>query len=678
MRFKKFLFIIPIFLFLLGGCALKDLTESANSLIQEAEGVIREIDSQFEDGKLQEDVANLAKGVINDLIDKLSDKLQENAGYIFDRTDGTIDNIFAELSNLLGDFKKDILGGTIQDTIQSLSEEIRLQTTLISMQVEDIITIAAGNAVFLVDKTTNNVIIIASIILLAIGLLVFAIIFLRMRRKVKLPAIIGFVLAGIYVLFFLCIIIISPFRGWIIAGFNFGEKVQAKALEPSIRAISPQTFVLGKNERIILYGRNLNLIENLSVKLFQGAQLKKTFPASTIIVATRTQIIIGNLSSPTVGWTMPKFQDFNTRVLQTDTRLRNLSLSSISRISKTVNRSIYPRLVFRPLITTPQPPSAREIVPVNKAARGVIGPNLARHLSNKVKVFFKDQFELEPGAYGVHAFSEDQRIESPQFINIANPPPPAPKPDIFPLSVRWLGSAVKGKRITPELRLGFSHPEEINRTFRVEFRPTNPAGTALTANVTQTQVASASSSNVIRVSLPSYRPPSSGINNFRITVDSTNKIFESNEGNNISTTSLNVGRYVYDATITITIFDPKKSYDKGKDEYRVTVSSNLNAGQSWKIKIKKDGEPSNSWTINKSHTYRGTTPGDRIYIYTSGYEDDGDHWYDRNDSMGSASRTQEVTENITQNMDHREYPFTLNASGYTIKGRIHFERRIVQ
>ena len=35
--------------------------------------------------------------------------------------------------------------------------------------------------------------------------------------------------------------------------------------------------------------------------------------------------------------------------------------------------------------------------------------------------------------------------------------------------------------------------------------------------------------------------------------------------------------------------------------------------------------------------------GDELRIYTQGYEDDGNHWYDRNDPLGSLFRTYHVS-----------------------------------
>jgi hypothetical protein len=688
-RILQFCLILSL-LILITGCGVRDLTNSATSLIQQAEDLVREIDSQVETGELEENVGNLAEDAINDLVDKLSDALQENGGMLFDSANGTIDNVFVNISSLLTQIKTGILDDSAPNLIQVISEQLQLQVNMLSGQIEDIITLTAGNVFIFVDKTTNMLVIVLSIVLLAIGLLILIVIFLKMKQGIKTSTIIGLVFACIYVIFFLSVILISPLRGWIIAGFDFGKKMEAKTMEAKIRGILPEKFVIGKNDRITIYGSNLNLVKGLSVKLFQGDSLKKAFPNSTVVVATRSKIVLGNFGSVSVGWVLPKFTMYKAQVIDTIPALANVNLTPIL---EGINKVSFPKIEFRTSLIQPL-----EISPINNPVSNPIsspvslvlastkwkdvavsdlGTVTGELLYSKTLKFLKEAFKLEPGDFGVYVFSEDKRVESPQFIHIEYPPPPAPKPDIFPMSLNWTTQAVSGEQATPRLRIGFIHPEEVKTPFSIKYTPINPSGSSKTKLVSSAEISSALSYNYVDVLLSTYKPSKPGNHTFEVFVDSNNNIAESNEGNNKSNPTLSVGQYVYDATVTIQTFDPIKSYDDSEDEYRVKVDSSLNGGNRWEISISKDGEPSNSWSINKSKAYPNTKPGDRIYLHTSGYEDDGDHWYDRNDSMGEDSWNIEVREDMTKGQPSREYPFQLNASGYKILGAVRFVRKII-
>lgn len=685
MKSKILPFLLLILLILMAGCGVRDLTDSATSLIQQAEDLVREINSKVETGELEESAANLAEDVIGDLIDKLSEALQENGGLLFDSVNGTVDNAFTNISSILTQIKAGILDDSVPNLIQVLSAQLQFQVSMLSAQIEDIITLAAGNAFVFVDKTTNSLVIIVSIVLLAMGLLVLAVILLKMRHDIKLATIIGLVFACIYVLFFLCVILISPLRGWIIAGFDFGEKAEARAMEPKIRGILPENFVIGKNDRIIIYGSNLNRIAAPGVKLLQGNSVKKTFPDSTVVVATRYKIVLGNFDSAAVGWALPEYTMYKSQVLDAIPALVGINLTPVL---EKMNKVVFPEVEFRPLLLPVQPLEHQPIhnpEPVTliagkwkDIAAASFGLSTGEMLVSKTMSFFNGIFKLEPGDFGVHVFDGDKQIESPQFVHMEYPPPPAPKPDIFPAGLTWTSPAVSDELATPKLRIGFSHPKEVKTAFSVKYTPISPSGAPRTKLVSSAEIAAAQATNRVDVLLPQYRPTNPGDHSFQVLVDSNNNIFESNEGNNTITPILKVGQYVYDATATILTFDPTKSYDDGEDEYRVKVDASLNGGSKWEIEINKDGEPGNSWSVNQSHNYLGTKPGDRIYLHTSGYEDDGDHWYDRNDSMGEDSWNLEVRKDMTSGQPSREYPFQLNTGGYKILGKIRFVRRSIQ
>ena len=99
-----------------------------------------------------------------------------------------------------------------------------------------------------------------------------------------------------------------------------------------------------------------------------------------------------------------------------------------------------------------------------------------------------------------------------------------------------------------------------------------------------------------------------------------------------------------------------------------------NGSQVSSDRISKDGEPSNSWNVNLTHSY-SVSPGDTIYVYTSGYEDDGDHWYDRNDDMGFDSDNHTIEDTGGTNVTTAQ--LILDADGYELRGVYTTTRTVV-
>lgn len=87
----------------------------------------------------------------------------------------------------------------------------------------------------------------------------------------------------------------------------------------------------------------------------------------------------------------------------------------------------------------------------------------------KLKNFFFNHYKIAEGDYGLVVFSDTTLIESSQFVTVTNPPPPAPDPDIFIMGMSWSDGLipVAGHDATLDIKLGFSHPEQIASSFRV-------------------------------------------------------------------------------------------------------------------------------------------------------------------------------------------------------------------
>ncbi|HBE40218.1 MAG TPA: hypothetical protein DDW27_03280, partial [Bacteroidales bacterium] len=476
------------YLILLNGCGLvsklKDLTQTANTLLESINSVVEQIDTKVETGDLTREIGNLIDERLNNLAQVIETTIQNNGGFIFDQVNGTIDNAFSNISRLLDQIKTGILDDSLPMLIGQISSEIQMNINLIASSVEDIIVLTFGNVFVLVDKTVNSIVIISSIILLAIGLIIF--IFLLFRKKKEFTAFraIGLFFMLVYLGFFLTIIFSNRIRGNIIAGFNLGVKYTGIEVQPKITGVYPENFTFGTNDKIFLYGRHLNKIDTLKVFLRTGNQVKYTFPDDNIIVATQNRIVLGNFKTwgPVVFAELQKFLGPSGQALLNSTQYK--------RFAKRVNESIYPHIInfqnivphnIQPVISPPaiNTPLAgfkkvprKNISEIQKVRENIavqeLGAIQSQSLLGKLQDFFTTRYQLPEGDYGIVAFDNKTEIESPQLITISYPVPPAPLPDIFPMEIKWIEPyAVAGRATALNVRLGFSHPEEIKNSFTV-------------------------------------------------------------------------------------------------------------------------------------------------------------------------------------------------------------------
>lgn len=697
MKKNAILCILISTLLLLNGCGLvsklKDLTQTANNLLEDINSVVEQIDTKVETGELSREIGNLIDERLNSLAQIIETTIQNNGGFIFDQVNGTIDNVFGNISQLLDQIKKGILDDTLPMLINQLSSAIQMNINLIASSVEDIIVLTFGNVFVLVDKTVNSVVIISSIILLAIGLIIF--IFILFGRKKAFTAFraIGLFFMLIYLAFFLTIVFSNRIRGNIIAGFNLGIKYTGTEVQPKITSVYPEEFTFGTNDKIYLYGRHLNKIDTLKVILRTGNQVKYTFPLDNIIVASQNRIVLGNFKT----WGPAVFAEFKKFLGPSDQAIINTP--QYQRFAKRVNESknpnitnfqnIVPRnirsVVISPAINLPLATPERvsrqnigEIQTIRKnLAEQELGLVQSQTILGKLKDFFTARYQLPEGDYGIVTFDNITEIESPQLITISYPVPPAPLPDIFPMTITWIEPiAVAGRATALNIKLGFTHPEEIKNTFRVRITSA-PVLPPQTINVPMGVINAARTSNLAVVTTNQFTVANQGNYVFTASVDDNNQVQEENEGNNTVSSTLTVKRYVYDLDVKYSTFESKEDKDDWpypEDEYRVTIRTSVTGHADWTINYNKDGEPGNVYSINQSRKFTNLVPGHLYTFYSTVYEaDDGSK--DGNDYMGERSVSHYLTTDL-KDQDVVQYPVLLETNQYKITGQYTITRRI--
>lgn len=311
--------ILCLFLLLAGasGCGLysgvKDLTENANDILRHIDDLTREIDSKIATGELDRDVGSLLDERLQKLREELAIAVEDQGGFLFDEANGTLDQTLGSVSGILDQIEEEILMGAVPVVLNELSSQLTFQTTHISGQLEDLITLSFGNAFVLVDKTVNGIVIILSILLLAIGVIVMAVLLLRRRQALGRAGMAGLVLGGVYVLFFLSVLVVPPVRGFVISGLDLGVDVERQALRPQITGAFPESFTVGDDDRLVIYGKHLEKVAVPRVRLFRGEEQVFEFPPATVAAVTRNRVILSGFEEA-LGWSPPEFEEIAPQI----------------------------------------------------------------------------------------------------------------------------------------------------------------------------------------------------------------------------------------------------------------------------------------------------------------------------------------------------------------------------
>ncbi len=551
------------------GCIdeLEDLTDSAIDLMDEATEILSEIEEKAANGQLSEEVADMANDVVSNFVNELEGLLLVHEGLIFDRIDGSISNIFNNIEMLLDQIKDEILDESFPELLTTASFLLERQLSLAFSSAEELVSITAGSAIVIVERTTNAVVLIVSVGLLAIGLVAFAIIYLKIRKPITLPSKLALGFGVLYVVFFLIVVLIPPVRGILITSLG-GTRTPLPGSEPSVRYLNPIEFTLGTDDRIMLFGRNLESVEDPAVRLLKGDNEILTFP-KTLVNWANNQIVISGLTSEEMGWAPLSYDDYEEEVVEKLDR-PDVILHLIERV-----RSIQPRGAWSPVLY--RAPTLDDFM--KSAIREGISDEEARSLDTNTRLFFSTAFRLEPGDYLIQMLSGEEPIRSAQHIQMSYPPPPVPRPDLAPLDARWTDKAVAGELATMRLRIGLAGADSIDDSFEVKVSPFDPQEAVKTQVVTVAEVHSRPRENFIDVLIPSFYPVISGDHRYQIFVDSRDTIDESSETNNNVDFTLPVGHYKYDVEISDLQLEVHK-YDGSPAIVSLFVSRNgLNPGE---------------------------------------------------------------------------------------------------
>lgn len=699
---------------------VKDLTENANDLLRHIDDLTREIDSKVATGELDRDIGTLLDERLQKLREELAIAVEDQGGFLFDEANGTLDQTLGSVSGILDQIEEEILTGAVPAVLNELSSQLTFQTTHISGQLEDLITLSFGNAFVLVDKTVNGLVIILSVLLLAIGVIVMAVLLLRRRHALGRAGMAGLALGGVYVLFFLSILVVPPVRGWVISGLDLGVDVERQALRPQITGAFPEVFTVGDDDRLVIYGKHLEKVAAPRVRLFRGEESVFEFPAATIAAVTRNRVILSGFEQA-LGWSPPEFEELAPKIFPMG--LSEVLQTQYTRLAYARHEVQYPARAFspgvlvRPEIVAPTaevteaPP--RDLSRIDVARRAVIGMTVAdtslarvslttlpatqikavnlhaatlalatdifasdvqaEEVVSNVDEAFQERFNVDEGDYSLRLFDGDSLVATPQFLSLAYPPPPPPKPDIRPLSVTWSDGLepAKGDQASIKVRIGIAYPQEVKAGFRVGLT-SSPAFDIDDLIVSRQQVETAQATGFLDLTTRPVLLPSDGIHQITVNADSRSNVGEEAEENNTLAVPLRVRSVKYDLTVQLIDFQSEVSKDGGEDEYRIDIAVDVSGNERWSVDFDKNGEPGRVYAIDQERTFPGLVAGSSVQLSTSGYEEDWGNWADEHDGMGSDWQQFEVP---AETSPRSEFPKQLHTDKYFVHVRLVLERR---
>jgi hypothetical protein len=241
--------------------------ETLGDLLSLGANTVRELQEaiQLAGGEVRTTLEQL-DGTLRDLLGELEKTYQNNLNITLDSVDALTRNKILELESLMLTVNEQLQGDIrlISDEAKGVLREAALRARVLSDDIkrdlQDVVVVAGETGVFLIERTAENIVIVASVILLAIGIIIFVGILLRGGVKATgLPAILGYGLVLLYIAFFGALVVLPQFRGFVMSrtGIGLKERLETTINQPSIFAVMPDTIRVGESQEIEIWGSQL-------------------------------------------------------------------------------------------------------------------------------------------------------------------------------------------------------------------------------------------------------------------------------------------------------------------------------------------------------------------------------------------------------------------------------------
>ncbi len=658
--------LLPRFLVLLlaclalPSCGIRDLTRSLTELSQEATNLLAQVEEGVSSGQLSQELGQVLDDRIGKVTKQLDGLLTSQVGAAFDRLDGSLALVFDELRTTIGAIRAELLGGSVEELLQTLSQQLTVQVSTLSARAEDLVFLGIGGATVVVDAAANSIFVWTSLG----GAILIVLVLILARPKSWFFRIVGLGLIALLVV----VGLVAPIRAWILSNLELGQRIEALEPQPRLDALLPQTFTIGETQDLSIFGSRLDKIDDLAVALFEPGRSEPafTFPAAAIVGVTSSRITLKNFAQ-TLGWAQPKYAAFRASVLPKVAHAAGKSLPALeadySKLSLAAGRAqlqLVTKFRFqavapgREAADGPQsiglrgvevptrirsrleslrggPPqaanvptkpglhlSSAEMASFRASAMALAGvTNDAELVKEQAAVFFREQYKIAAGDYVLQVSSGAEVLVTKFPITIAYPPPPPPLPNIQALAVELEGDAapVIGESRRARVTIGIRNADAIQSAFTITVTsaPVLLQDQVIPVTATQAQAALQTGGTLTLGTRP-FRITQTGALTLTAQVDPSNAIQELSETDNVVKGAVSIGEYVYDATVTFLTFEALRDFDgKEKDEYRVQMQAS-GGSATHRFSFSKSGNPGRAYAMNKTCSFEGLRRGDRIAI----------------------------------------------------------------
>lgn len=287
------------FLFAAPADADTGLLQNVGDLISLGANTVREIKEAIKvAGAESRETLEALSNEIQKTIDQLSQTYQENLQVTIGSLDEITRRKLIEFQNLLlsvnNALQEDIrlIGLEARTTIQTAAAQCALLSAQITQNLNELIIVAGNTASFVVDKATFNLILVISVILLGIGLIVFAcMLFTKKLPKSMFARVTSIVFIFVFLGIFAGLIFIPSTRVYAVTAMGGSvTELQTSPRTPKILFTKVDTVTIGVDKTITLTG--INLLSDSKPRVYLGEiELKVDANDDNKIIANISQLV---------------------------------------------------------------------------------------------------------------------------------------------------------------------------------------------------------------------------------------------------------------------------------------------------------------------------------------------------------------------------------------------------
>lgn len=205
------------------------------------------------------------QGRLNQLLGQISQTYQDNLNITIDSLDAATRNKLLELQTILDQvndkLQEDVrlISAEAKDVIRTASREVQTAILTLEQSLTNVIIVGGETAAFILDVAVFNAILIISLVLLAIGLLIFVWLLFSKRFPSGLPGVLAFIFIIAYVGVFGALILVPTARVTLMTftGVGLKQRLETVANQPRVVAVVPESILLGETTEVQVWGSGL-------------------------------------------------------------------------------------------------------------------------------------------------------------------------------------------------------------------------------------------------------------------------------------------------------------------------------------------------------------------------------------------------------------------------------------